>query len=144
VARQAGALSTERRAVEIVRSEEEARGRKVTGLSKIQEREYGCDLLSDGPNGREYVEVKGWGEPLLGANGTFTFPADLNAEQYETACREGARFRLEIVADLSAERKAPGHYQRLSLTGDDIRQLATPWRYRLPLDDLADRVASRP
>ena len=141
MSRQPGSLSAERRAIAVVRGEEEARGCTVATLSKVEERRHGCDFLSVSPDGAtDYVEVKGWGESLLRADGSFSSPADINCEQYQRACTEGARFRLEIVANLAAEQAGTGAYERLTLTGHDVKRLAEPWKYRLPLAEFADRV----
>jgi hypothetical protein len=139
--RQEASLSTERRAMQVVRAEEEARGRTITVLSKTQEREHGCDFVSRGPDGgTEFVEVKGWGESLLRDADTFSYPADLNRQQYERACAEGSRFRLEIVAGLTAERANPGMYERLTLSGEDVQRLAEPWKYQLALNGLQAQI----
>lgn len=63
----------------------------------------------------------------------------MNVEQYERACRD-PRFRLEIVANLTAAREGRGSVERLTLTADDIVARARPSQYRLPLAGLAERV----
>jgi hypothetical protein len=85
--------------------------------------------------------VKGWGEPLLRPSGGFTDPADINLEQHEWA--KDPRWRLEIVANLSAVRKGTGAVQRLSLTGAEVRARAREWKYKVRLDGLESRISSR-
>jgi hypothetical protein len=49
--------------MDIVRAEDEARGREVKPLSEAKERELGCDFTNPSEDGTvEYVEVKGWRE----------------------------------------------------------------------------------
>jgi hypothetical protein len=83
-------MKTEREGVEIVRQEEVARGWEPGALlSQPNQRLEGCDFFSTPPDGgRPHpIEVKGWGEPLLAASGAFTYPADVNAQQFERARR---------------------------------------------------------
>lgn len=134
--------NTEKLAVEIVRDAEIARGwRPGPLLSQHDQHEEGCDLLSTPPDGGppHRIEVKGWGEPLLAPNGTFNYPADVNREQYERA-KNDPNWRLEIVANLAAVRADGGKPERLTLTRDEVVRRAECWRYRIPLDGLAERI----
>ncbi|GEM_PF-3410990 len=134
--------NTEHAAVEIVRAAELARGwTPGPQLGQHAQHEAGCDLLSTPPDGGppHPVEVKGWGEPLLAADGSFTYPADVNREQFERAKRD-PNWRLEIVGNLSAVLAGTGHPQRLTLSGSEVTSRALCWRYRVPLDGLAQRV----
>lgn len=83
------------------------------------------------------IEVKGRGEPPLARNGTSTTP-DVNQEQYERA-KSDPDWRLEIVANLATVRAGTGKPERLTLTRDEVVKRAECWRYRLPLDGLAER-----
>jgi hypothetical protein len=76
---------------------------------------------------------------LLRSAQSFSFPADINVEQYDRASRD-ARFRLEIVANHTAARNGSGTVERLTLTADDIRARARPSQYRLPLNGLEGRI----
>lgn len=139
MARQTAAFSTEKDAMAMVLLEEEARGRTIDLLSKAQEREHGCDFLSELDNEIEYVEVKGWGEPLV-ADGEFTYLGDMNAQQHEAAVRLGDKFRLEFVGNLTAARTGTGDAQRLTLLGSEIAANAQPIRYSVELSSFVDRV----
>jgi hypothetical protein len=133
--------NTEKLAVEIVRDAELARGWTPGPLlSQRVQHEEGCDLLSTPPGGGapQRVEVKGWGEPLTSDN-AFTYPADVNREQYEHAKRD-PNWRLEIVGNLAAVRAGIGQPERLTLTAGEVVQRARCWRYRIQLDGLADRI----
>jgi hypothetical protein len=132
------ALKTEREAVEIVRQEEIARGWSPgPPLSKSRERIEGCDFFSYPADGGppHPIEVKGWGEPLLTPGGSFTYGADINAQQFERARRD-PRWRLEIVGNLTAARTGSGAIERLSLTAAEVIERAQPWRFSVPLDGL--------
>ena len=134
--------NTERLAVEIVRDAELARGWTPGPLlGQHDQHEEGCDLLSAPPNGGppHRIEVKGWGEPLLADNGVFTYPADVNREQFERA-KSDPNWRLEIVGNLAAVRAGTGQPERLTLTPDEVVKRAECWRYRIPLDGLAEHV----
>lgn len=133
--------NTEKLAVEIVRDAEFVRGWTPGPLlNQHAQHEEGCDLLSTPPDGGppHRIEVKGWGEPLT-ADGAFTYPADVNREQYEHA-KSDPNWRLEIVGNLAAVRAGTGQPERLTLTGKEVVQRAECWRYRIPLDGLAERV----
>jgi hypothetical protein len=110
-------------------------------LGQRAQHDEGCDLLSVPANGgpAHRIEVKGWGEPLLKSDGSFSYPADVNQEQVERA-RADPTWRLEIVANISAERAGTGNAERLTLSGAEVADRAVGWRYRVPLDGLADRV----
>jgi hypothetical protein len=138
--------NTEKLAIEIVRDAELARGWTPGPLlSQRAQREEGCDLLSTPPDGGppHRIEVKGWGEPLLADNGAFTYPADVNREQFEHA-KSDPNWRLEIVGNLAAVRAGNGEPERLTLAHNEVVQRAQCWRYRIPLDGLAERVQRRP
>jgi hypothetical protein len=95
---------TEKRAVEIVRQGEIERGWEPSALlGQHAQHKEGCDLLSAPPGGGapHAIEVKGWGEPLLQPDGSFTYPADVNTEQLQRAAHDPT-WRLEIVANLDA------------------------------------------
>jgi hypothetical protein len=135
---------TEREAVEIVRAEEAARGwTPGPQLDQVSQRVEGCDFFSAPPDGRppHPVEVKGWGEPLVGPSGRIVELADVNAEQFKRASRD-ADWRLEIVANLTAAREGRGSPQRLTLTAGDVVRRARPWRYRVDLDGLGEQVTT--
>jgi hypothetical protein len=137
-----GQKSTEREAMEIVQAEERARGwTPGPPLSQRDQPIEGCDFFSTPPDSGDAVaiEVKGWGEPLLRPNGSFSYPADVRVEQYERARRD-PHWRLEIVANLTAVRKGHGQAERLTLTAADVRELATPSLYRIPLDRFAGDI----
>jgi uncharacterized protein DUF6000 len=131
-------------AMEIVTAEERSRGwaPELPG-SWAKEKEHGCDILSAPPDGgpAHPIEVKGWGEPLLNANRTFTYPQDIRASQYQAA-RRSEVYRLEIVANLDAHLQNTGSYQRLTLTAQDILERAIPRLYDIPLTGLEEKVWS--
>lgn len=134
--------NTEARAVEIVCDEERAQGFQPGNLlGQRAQHDEGCDLLSVPENGgpAHRIEVKGWGEPLLKADGSFTYPADVNQEQVDRA-RTDPTWRLEIVGNIAAERAGTGKAERLTLTGAEVAERAIGWRYRVPLNGLAARV----
>jgi hypothetical protein len=134
--------NTEARAVEIVCEAERARGFQPSDLlSQRAQHDEGCDVLSVPASGgpAHPIEVKGWGEPLRKPDGSFTYPADVNQEQLERA-RTDPTWRLEIVANIAAERSGTGKAERLSLSAAEVAERAVGWRYRIPLDGLADRV----
>jgi hypothetical protein len=134
--------NTERLAVEIVRDAELARGWTPGPLlGQHDQHKEGCDLLSTPPNGGppHRIEVKGWSEPLLADNSAFTYPADVNREQFERA-KSDPNWRLEIVGNLAAVRAGTGQPERLTLTRDEVVKRAECWRYRIPLDGLAQHV----
>ncbi len=136
-------MKTEHEAVEIVRQEELARGWEPGALlSQTQQRLEGCDFFSTPPDGgpSHPIEVKGWGEPLLAASGAFTYPADVNAQQFERAQRDPT-WRLEIVGNLTAHRAGFGSYDRLTLSSYEVVQRARPWKYTVELEGLGKRVA---
>lgn len=133
--------NTEKLAVEIVRDTELTRGWTPGPLlDQHAQHEEGCDFLSTPPDGGppRHIEVKGWGEPLT-ADGDFTYPADVNREQYKHA-KSDPNWRLEIVGNLAAVRAGTGQPERLTLTGEEVVQRAECWRYRIRLDGLAERV----
>ncbi len=134
----------EKLAVEIVREREIARGWAPGPLlGQHAQHEQGCDLLSSPPDGGlpSAIEVKAWGEPLLRPNGTFTYPADVNAEQLERA-RIDPDWRLIIVANLDAVRAGVGEAQLLDLDSAEVTKRAIGWRYRVPLGGLEDCIKS--
>jgi hypothetical protein len=110
-------------------------------LAQHAQHEAGCDLLSTPPEGGvpHPIEAKGWGEPLLAPDGSFTYPADVNREQFERAKRDPS-WRLEIVGNLTAARSGTGAAERLTLTASEVVDRASCWRYRVRLDGLAVRV----
>ena len=134
--------NVEKLAVEIVRNGEIARGWSPGPLlGQHQQHEEGCDLLSKPPDGRppNRIEVKGWGEPLLMSDGSFTDRADVNHEQMDRA-RNDPTWRLEIVGNLTAVSAGTGEAERLTLTAAEVSDRAVGWRYRVPLDGLTERV----
>ncbi len=134
--------NTEAVAVRIVQEAEAAKGWTATGLlSQRAQHDEGCDLLSTPPDGGEphRIEVKAWGESLLGPDGTFRYPADVNHEQLERA-QTDPNWRLEIVANIAAVRAGTGSAERLTLTGPEVAERVVGWRYRVPLDGLTERV----
>ena len=136
------ALRTERDAIAIVRAEYELAGWIVgPALSKVEERRQGCDLVAEHPDTGErlWIEVKGWGEPFLGARGGFNYPADINAQQHGRAVDDD-RWRLEIVANLAAARAGSGQPQRLTLSAQAVRQRAIPLKLAIPLDGLERQI----
>lgn len=138
--------NTEHAAVEIVRAAELAQGwTPGPPLAQHAQHEAGCDLLSTPPDGGppHPVEVKGWGEPLLATEDSFTYPADINREQFKRATRD-PNWRLEIVGNLAAVRSGTGTAERLTLTAAEVIERAACWRYRVPLDGLAERVKPNP
>jgi hypothetical protein len=132
------AESIRKTAMEIVVAEEAANGwqPRVLGSWKNESAE-GCDILSTPPDGGEAhpVEVKGWGDPLLGARGGFTWTQEIQPSQMEAA-RRNQNFRLEIVANLRAYHAGLGDPERLTVSADYIRQHAFVSQYRIPLDAL--------
>lgn len=132
----------EKLAVEIVRDAEVARGWQPGPLlGQHAQHQQGCDLLSTPPDGGSAhpIEVKGWGDPLLTPDGSFSFPADVNREQFERA-KIDPNWRLEIVGNLTAVHAGTGQPQRLTLTASEVKGRAVCWRYQVPLDGLAERV----
>jgi len=88
---------TEREAVETVCAEEVAKGWMPGPLLGQQvQRLEGCDFLSTPPDGGpgHPVEVKGWGEPIIGPDGSILDRADINVEQFERA-KADPNWRLE-------------------------------------------------
>jgi hypothetical protein len=135
-------LKTENEAMAIVRAEEIANGWTPSPpFSKRREREEGCDFLSYPPDGGEphAVEVKGWGGSVFLPDGRFRTRQDLNADQLARAQRD-PNWRLEIVANLGAARTGSGSVERMSLTAEEVCRAAEPWKYRIDLDGLVDRV----
>lgn len=136
------AYKTELEAVAIVRGEYERAGWSVgPTLSKAEERRQGCDLLAEHADTgeRAVIEVKGWGEPLRRLDGTFSYPADINAQQHQRALNDDL-WRLEIVANLSAVRAGSGRAERLTLSAAEVRERALPLKLAVPLDGLEDRI----
>jgi hypothetical protein len=136
---------TEKNAVKIVRNEQVGRG--WTPGAQVGQREQpreGCDFLSTPPEGgpAHPVEVKGWGDPILDKDGSFTYPADINIEQLERARRD-PNWRLEIVGNLASVRDGRGRPQRLTLTAEDVLARAKGWRFKVRLTGLEKRVTSR-
>jgi hypothetical protein len=131
----------ERLAIEIVSDSERAAGNNPRLLGQHEQHVEGCDLISTAKDGGgpSRIEVKGWGEPLLGQGGSIAYPADINAEQFKRA-KTDPDWRLEIVGNLSAVRAGKGQPQRLTLTGAETVERAEPWRYRISLHGLASRI----
>jgi hypothetical protein len=135
-------LNTEREAMAIVRAEETARGwTPGPALSKKQEALEGCDFLSTPPEGGppHPVEVKGWGESMFRADGSFRYSQDINVEQLGRA-QGDPRWRLEIVANLGNAREGLGSVERLTVTAADLEGNVRPWKYRIDLSALKDRA----
>jgi hypothetical protein len=126
-----------------VRAAEVAR-RWQPGLLLDQRAQHteGCDFLSASPGGgsAHRIEVKGWGEPLLAADGSFSYPADVTREQFEHAKADPTTWRLEIVGNLTAVLAGSGQPQRLTLDGSEVVDRACCWRYHVRLDGLAERI----
>jgi hypothetical protein len=136
------AYKTELDAVAIVRAEYERAGWAVgPTLSKTEERRQGCDLIAEhrGTGKRAAIEVKGWGDPLRRPDGSFNFPADINAQQHERALEDDG-WRLEIVANLTAARDGSGRAQRLTLSAGEVRRRAVPLKLAVPLEGLEGRI----
>lgn len=139
------AREVEKAAFEIVQASEIARGwRPGALLGQRAQRSEGCDFLSTPPDGgpTHRIEVKGWGEPLLRADGSFCYPADVTSEQFERAKADPTKWRLEIVGNLTAVLRDDSQPQRLTLDGSEVVQRASCWRYQVRLDGLADRIES--
>jgi hypothetical protein len=128
-------------AVEIVREAEVAKGWNPSELlPQSKQREEGCDILSQPPDGgtAHRIEVKGWGEPLR--DGTeFRYQADVNAEQLDRA-RSDPTWRLEVVGNIAAVRAGVGGPELLTLSGQEVVDRAEAWRHRIRLDGLTSRV----
>jgi hypothetical protein len=73
-------------------------------------------------------------------NGSFTYPADVNAEQLNRA-KADSRWRLIIVGNLDAPLAGQGEAEVLSLTAGEVSQRAVGWRYRVPLDGLENSIS---
>jgi hypothetical protein len=132
-------LRVERLAERVVRHEEEALGRSVHKLSKIDERRYGCDFRSVDPDGTEHlIEIKGWGESLLDANGRFRYSTELRTAQWKASIAPG--WRLEIVANITAAWEEGVPPERLTLTGADIDRRATPKLWEVPLSGFEEKI----
>lgn len=129
----------------IVREEEERRGWSPRALSKAKEKAEGCDFLSYPPEGGspDRIEVKGSSAPFIkatrGGGRAFSYGSEVNAEQLERA-RTDPRWRLEIVANLAAVRAGTGEPERLTLSGAEVVERAKPWKFRVPLQGLEDRI----
>jgi hypothetical protein len=137
------AKDVERAAVEIVRAAEIARGwQPATVLGQAAQRIEGCDFRSVPPDGGEAhrVEVKGWGVALL-KDGSFSFAAEINREQFLRAKSDPTTWRLEIVGNLTAALAGRGQPQRLTLYGKEVVERACPQIYRVRLGGLAEQVA---
>src|SRR5207245_8940150 len=95
------------------------------------------DILSTPPAGGDphRVEVKGWGEPMLRPNGTFTWGQDIRSSQYAAATAHGT-YRIEIVANLDAHLRGDGRYDRLTRTAVEICARALPHLYDLKLQGI--------
>jgi hypothetical protein len=131
-------------AMDIVVAEERAAGwtPRVIGVAAL-EKHHGCDILSTPPEGGDPdpVEVKGWGEPLLRASGKFVYTQDLRQSQM-LAAQANPRFRIEIVANLSAHQLHGEDYERLTLTAADIEK-ATPRLWEVDLQGKAGEIRRR-
>ncbi|MDP8943912.1 MAG: hypothetical protein M3N16_07320 [Actinomycetota bacterium] len=136
--------SPEREAVEVVRREEVERGWRP-GRSWRSPASPSRAATSSARRPTEArptpVEVKRSGESLLRPSGAFSYPADINHEQLERAQRD-PHFRLEILANLTAARRGEGRSERLTLTAAEVVERARPWKHRVALEGLADRVRS--
>ena len=78
---------------------------------------------------------------MLRPDGSFTYPADVNAEQLERA-KPDANWRLVIVANLDAVIAGIGDPAVLTLTAADVVERAIGWRYRVALDGLRSSIAT--
>src|SRR5204863_224286 len=114
--------------------------------NRLLEYDQGQGQVMISPSGIDRAEqliadravAKAWGEPLL-RDGKFTYPADVNKEQLERA-KSDPNWRLEIVGNIAAVRAGEGKPERLTLTGREVVERAAGWRYRVPLDGLAERL----
>jgi hypothetical protein len=125
-----------------VLQEEADRGWKASEIRLVrEEKRLGCDLLSIPPDGGEPhpVEVKGWGESFLDNSGSFRGGQDIRPSQMESAIRN-SNFRVEIVANLNAFLRGDGPYERLTLTAAQIRVLAVPRQYDVPLTGMENQI----
>ncbi len=134
-------------AVRIVLEEERARGWTPTEIGvATEEKRLGCDVMSVPPGGvnPHPVEVKGWGEPFLGASSDrFIYHQDIRASQMEAA-RRNPNYRLEMVANLTAYLAGGGGYERLTLTAAEVCERAIPRLYDVPLAGLEERIRRDP
>lgn len=86
--------------------------------------------------------MKGWGEPFTALRGGFRYPQDIRASQMK-AVLSNARFRIEIVANLTAYLAGTARYERLTLTAAEIIERATPRLYDVSLDGKEDEIVRR-
>jgi hypothetical protein len=85
------------------------------------------------------IEIKGWGRPLRLLDGSFSYPADINAQQHRRALDDDS-WRLEIVANLTAARAGSSRPERLTLSSAEVRERALPLKLAVPLDGLQNRI----
>jgi hypothetical protein len=107
-----------------------------------KENTEGCDILSIPPSGGDPhpVEVKGWGDSLIGARGRFTWTQEIQPSQMQSA-QKNDNYRLEIVANLRAYHAGAGLPERLTLDAAFIREHAVVSQYRITLDPLKPLIA---
>lgn len=65
------------------------------------------------------MEVKGWGEALL-KDGSFSFAAEINREQFKRAKTDPTTWRLEIVGNLTAVLAGNGQPQGDPQNPEDV------------------------
>jgi hypothetical protein len=135
--------------MEIVLAEERLLGRSAEPLPGTRlEKQYGCDILVHRGDDAEpeRVEVKGWGDPLVGRRGKLSWPLDVQVSQFEAA-RSGAPFRVEIVANLTRFLDGGDPYERLTVPGAFVADHALPSGYMVILEEIrgeATRSPNRP
>jgi hypothetical protein len=82
-------------------------------------------------------------QPSPLGEGQFRYGVAINAEQFERA-KTDPRWRLEIVANLTAARAGIGSPERLSLTAVEVVDRARPKLYDLDLEGLQGRIQAAP
>jgi hypothetical protein len=132
-------------AMEIVLAEERAAGWTPRALrAAALEKQHGCDILSVPPDGGQPhpVEVKGWGGSFVAARGRFAYTQDIRESQMQAAKRD-PRFRIEIVANLTAYIAGTEPYERLTLTAVEIVERAIPRLHDVPLTGKENEIVRR-
>jgi hypothetical protein len=117
---------TEERAMKIVEDEEHAKGRKTRRLGSLEQKQYGCDIISTLPDGSDphYIEVKGWGRSFLTPGRKWSWAhEEVRQSQIEASLRDrSSSHRFEIWANLDAYHDGrAAYYERLTLTAGYVR-----------------------